>query len=235
VDKILTCLDSIWDCDPKINHDELTTVYQRLVKLLPLLANAALDIQPQMQALERCTRVGSDAFVSAVMAGNLTLAFETLELAQGIIWSQSLHHRDPQLQNVPKQQALQLEDLLRTMAMKPVVRSHDEKRPWLTPQDIRHVESSQLYALVREIRALPGLSRFMLGETYEALCGTASNYPVITLVGARGRFYALVIASSQVHNPLLLPLDLTEEDCEYLTSADGSTRARRDGHAVEES
>jgi hypothetical protein len=51
----------------------------------------------------------------------------------------------------------------------------------------------------------------MLGETYATLCAVASTHPVVVIVGARNRAYAVLLTPNP-HNNALLPLDVNGED-----------------------
>jgi hypothetical protein len=208
---LLLLLEEIWGCDAIEKHTELTTVYQRIVNFLPVLAHPALELQPQLQAMKGFTRLGSDAFVNAALAGACSSGLEALELAQSVIWSQSLYRRDPQLKDVPEQYIDELHRLLQAVATRSAVESHSVAETTGHPHDVLHANSSQLYALLRDIRASPGLHRFMLGETFETLRSVASHHPVVVLVGARGHYYALVMAPS-IAQHALMPLDMTAED-----------------------
>jgi tetratricopeptide (TPR) repeat protein len=220
-------LDSLWECNTEGKYIQLTTIYQRLVNLLPLLVHPALALQPQLQALKTCTRLGSDAFVNAALAGSCSVGFETLELAQGVIWSQRLHRRDPQLKDVPEHLASKLYNLLASSAMGLSARLDHEGGKSLTSRDILHVQSSQAHSVIREIQALPGLDRFMLGETFETLRTVVSNQPVVVLVGARGHYYALVMADRFDGGCMLISIDLSNEDLKSLSFTPGASRARR--------
>jgi hypothetical protein len=144
------------------------------------------------------------------------------------VWLQGFHYRDPQLQDVPEQLAKKLEDHLQVLATRSVFELYDEERQSaLTPQDMLHQHSSRAYALIREARALPGLDRFMMGETFETLCTTAASHPVIVLVGARQRYYALIIDVSQPDGHALVSLDLTDVDINNLLYTPGLKWARR--------
>jgi hypothetical protein len=219
-------LDEIWGCDHEGNHLKLMITYQRLVNLLPLLAHPTLGVRPQLQALRQCTSIGSDAFINAALAGNWSSGFETLELARGVIWSQSLHRRDPLLKDVPEPLASNLQQLLQAMAMGSAAKSHSETTA-RTRNDMLHIQSSQLDEYVRAIRELPGLDRFMLGETFETLRAVAFNHPVVVLVSARGHYYALIFAISLVHGHALLPLNINDEDILNASLAIGTTRSCR--------
>jgi tetratricopeptide (TPR) repeat protein len=221
-------LDELWECNLVGKHLQLTTIYQRFVNLLPFLVHPTLDLQPQLQALKACTRVGSDAFANAALADNYLIGLETLELAQGVIWSTSLHRRDPQLKDVPEHLASQLQGLLQSFAMRSVTQpDHKEWGSFLSLRDTLHAQSSRAYAIIREIRELPGLDRFMLGESFETLRSTASNHPVVVLVGARGHYYALILAPSLANERVVLSIDLSDEELISLSFTCGSTRARR--------
>jgi hypothetical protein len=67
----------------------------------------------------------------------------------------------------------------------------------------------------------------MLGETFETLRRAASNHPVVVLVGARGYYYALILAASLAKGPFVFSLDLSQENLTSLLFTRGSTRARR--------
>jgi hypothetical protein len=235
VSVILSRLDNIWNHEAENKNTQLTNIYHRLVSLLPLLSNSALDVQSRLQALKGCSHIGSDAFVNAALAESSMLGLEFLELAQGVIWSQSLNHRDPQLQDVPDHLAKKLEDHLRVLARRSAFKSYDTaQRSAFAPHDIQHKHSSRAYALIREIRVLPGLDRFMMGETYKTLCTAASNHPVVVLVGSHGHYYALIIAASLVLGYVLLPIQLNVEDVQHLSFEHISPRPQRCGPTPED-
>jgi tetratricopeptide (TPR) repeat protein len=228
-------LDYIWLCNLEGDYIQLTTVYRRLVNLLPLLIHPAVGLQSQLQALKKCNRLGSDAFVNAALANDWSIGLETLELAQGVIWSTSLHRRDPQLKDVPDHLASRLQDVLQSIAMSSAARpDHNEWKPFISPRDILHTQSSRLYTVLRDIRALPGLERFMLGESVDALRTAASDHPVVVLVGAREHYYALILAASLVNGHMVLSLHLSDEHLTSLSYTRGSTRAHRSDATPEE-
>jgi hypothetical protein len=81
VSEIVNLINHIWSHDTKNKHAELTNIYERLIYLLLLLANSTLEVQPQLLALRGCSRIGSDAFISAVLADKTMFGFGLLELA----------------------------------------------------------------------------------------------------------------------------------------------------------
>jgi hypothetical protein len=59
---------------------------------------------------------------------------------------------------------------------------------------------------------MPGLARFMLGSTYDTLREAARDHPVVVLVTARGRVYALIMSGEAEEEPHALRLELTSRD-----------------------
>jgi DNA-directed RNA polymerase subunit N (RpoN/RPB10) len=135
-------LDNLWQRDTEGKHIQLTTIFQRLVSHLPLLIHPALGLQSQLHALKRCTQLGSDAFVNAALADDWSIGLETLELAQGVIWSTSLHRRDPQLKDVPGDLASRLHDLLQSLA---IARSERVETLHLSARRATHSELALIY------------------------------------------------------------------------------------------
>jgi hypothetical protein len=80
--------------------------------------------------------------------------------------------------------------------------------------------------VIHEIRARPGLERFLLGESVGTLCTVASDHPVVVIVNARGYHYALVMAPSTAKHALI-SLDITAEDEKILSATEGSLRQSR--------
>jgi hypothetical protein len=155
-------------------------------------------------------------------------------LAQGVIWSQRLHRRDPQLNDVPESLANTLQQLLQAIAIGSAAKSKYEESAVYTQDDELHSNSSQMYALVREIRALPGLDRFMLGETFETLRTAADDHPVVVLVGDRHHHYALIMDSSFPQGQKLILLDLNDENWTNLLLNSRTTRTNRTAATCEE-
>jgi hypothetical protein len=235
VSSLSSLLNNLWECNTERKHIQLATIYPRVVNLLPLLIHPALGLQPQLQALKGCTQLGSDAFVNAALADNWSKGLETLELAQGVIWSTTLHRRDPQLKDVPEHLASKLQGLLQSLTMSSVAQPDQRvRKPFISPRDILHSNTSRLYAVIREIRTHSGLERFMLGESVDTLCTAASDHPVVVLVGAREHYYALVLAVSLANGHAVLSLDLSDEDLTSLSFTRGSTRAHRSDATLEE-
>jgi tetratricopeptide (TPR) repeat protein len=187
----------------------LVDVYAKMIDRLPLVAGFVLNTSSRLRSLKATRRIGSDACVAALLAEQPATAVTLLDRAHGVVWSQALHQRDPQMEGGPKDLTLELEDLLRAIAMSPPV---DPARLSDHPQDVRHRQNARIQTILREIRVMPGLSRFMLGSTYETLREAARNHPVVVLVAARGHAFALVMSGAAEDEPHALRLDFTVDD-----------------------
>jgi tetratricopeptide (TPR) repeat protein len=93
----------------------LLVLYARTIELLPLVADFALDGRAQLKNVKVASNLGTAAFACALRAGKLEQGLEILELARGMMWSQALYLRDPQMGDVPPEHAAQLRSLLQSL------------------------------------------------------------------------------------------------------------------------
>jgi tetratricopeptide (TPR) repeat protein len=183
------------DLSPR-QHQVLMRLYVRIIHMMPLVTGFALDGSSQLRAVDWCAHIASDAFSCAVANESLKDGLELLELARGILWSQALHLRDPQLIDVPSVLSTELAGLLRDLAsdlveQRPSVRDH--QTDVRTLRDLRHQQNDRVHAIIRQVRQLPGLDRFMLGPSYEDLMKSANSHPIVILVSGRAACHALVL------------------------------------------
>jgi tetratricopeptide (TPR) repeat protein len=215
--EIQRCLALIWSMQSTWTPDIsllLLYAYSNLIDGLSRMTGFLLDVTAQLTALKSARSFGSDACIAALLSNNPRQAMELVDHAHGVIWAQALHQRDPQLQDVPGGIALELESLLRAVSI-PVVedalKSPESATPHLSRDDVRHQQNSRIQTLLTEVRAMPGLERFMLGGTYTQLRETASVHPVVVLVSAQGHTYALIIRNAVQEHPDMLPLKITSD------------------------
>jgi tetratricopeptide (TPR) repeat protein len=217
------CLALIWSMQSTWTADTpllLLGTYSNLIDMLSRMTGFVIDLSSQLTALKSAHSFGSDACIAALLSNNPRQAMELVDRAHGVVWAQALRQRDPQLEQLPEGLAAELGTLLRAVSV-PVVASgletSEQRVPgFLSPQDIRHGQNSRIQTLLTEIRAMPGLDRFMLGHTYAQLRETASKHPAIVLVAARGQAYALIMPDSKVDSPYPLPLAITLDSLSLL-------------------
>lgn len=228
---VLSGLNILWDLNLEYQHHvSLVSTYNQVIDWLPLLINPVLNLTSQLSQVRNVRQVGSDAFVNAVLAHQWKAGIEHLDMAQGAIWAQRLHQRDPQLGDVPPSLAAELERSLQALKRPDAASSSVKEHDFLTSKDIQHKHSLRMYSILREIRAVPGLQRFMLGETLESLLTVSSDHPVVVLAGSRGRFYAIVMAHGRIQGEGPLELQLKRDDLPI--SRAGATPAHRGGCAL---
>jgi tetratricopeptide (TPR) repeat protein len=212
----------------------LADVYAKMVGRLPLVAGFVLDTPSRLHHLKSTRRIGSDAFVAAVLADQPATAVTLIDRAHGVVWSQALRQRDPQMEGAPASLSTELEGLLSAIATRPPVDPAGIPDQRGT-QDLRYIQNTRIQAILRQIRAMPGLSHFMLGSTYEALREVARDHPVVVLVAARGHAFALIMSGAEESEPHALSLTLTSDDLLSLrgSAEQAGLRSRadtRDGH-----
>jgi tetratricopeptide (TPR) repeat protein len=203
----------------------LVDVYAKMVDQLPLVAGFVLDTPSQLQYLKPTRQIGSNAFVAAVLADQPATAVTLIDRAHGVVWSQALRQRDPQMEGIPASLSTELEGLLSAISARPPVDSaglSDQRGI----QDLRYRQNTRIQAILRQIRAMPGLSHFMLGSTYETLREAARDHPVVMLVAASDHAFALIIPSSSNESPVLLHLSVTWDTLQSLADPGGTTNLR---------
>jgi tetratricopeptide (TPR) repeat protein len=214
-------LSSIWTPETRLL---LCGVYVKIIDRLPLVAGFVLNTPSQLQVLKSTHHIGTDACVAAMLAGQLSQAVELLDRSHGIVWTQALHQRDPRMEGAPPELASELERLLRAMATAAPINIGEEAS--YHHQDVRHKNSNMIQAILREVRAKPGLERFMLGSTYTTLREAAHNHPVVVLVAGRSQAFALIMPSSSHTSPDILRLDITSATLQSFANSVGQANLR---------
>jgi CHAT domain-containing protein len=146
-----------------------------------------------------------------------------------MVWAQALHQRDPQTGGAPPELAAELANHLRAIAA-PVPAQLGDSSQLAHHQDARHKQNTRIQAILREIRAINGLERFMLGASYDTLRKAASEYPVVLLIAGRGHAFALIMSNVAHHEPHALRLELTSDDLSALrvSAEQAGLRSRAD-------
>jgi tetratricopeptide (TPR) repeat protein len=226
-------LSLIWTMQSNWNADTpmlLLGTYSNLIDMLSRMTGFVIDLSSQLTALKSARSFGSDACIAALLSNSPAQAMELVDHAHGVVWAQALHQHDPQLQQLPVGLASELGMLLRATSVSVVADGHEASQHrtpgYLSPQDIRHEQNSRIQTLLTEIRAMPGLDRFMLGHTYSELHKAASKHPVVVLVAARDQAYALITSDSNVDSPHPLSLTITSESLSLLRDFAGCAGLR---------
>jgi tetratricopeptide (TPR) repeat protein len=207
-------LSLLWELSSTWNHDIpslLCSVYIKAIDHLPLAAGFVLETPARLENLATTSHIGSDGCIAAVLAERPTTAIELLDRAHGLVWTQALHHRDPQMEGPPPELVAELTKLLYAISVPIPTYLGESSRP-AHHQDYRHKKNTRIQALLREIRGMPGLERFMRGSTYKTLCAAAYAHPVVVLVAGRVHVLALVVTNADEDVPHVLHLELTSDE-----------------------
>jgi CHAT domain-containing protein len=209
----------------------LLNAYSNLIDRLSRMTGFALDTASQLAGLKSARSFGSDACMAALRSGRSSQAIEQIDHAHGVIWAQALYQRDPQLQDLPGSLASELETLLRAASVPASKVAPIPSNPatrHLSPDDVRHQQNSRIQTILTEVRAMPGLERFMLGRTYAQLRETAREHPVVVLASAHGFVYALIIRNSVQEHPDEIRLKVSSDHLARLrrTATQAGLRAR---------
>jgi hypothetical protein len=183
----------------KTQQQTLLLVQTRALDIAALAAGLALNTSTQLQHTRRGSALGHAAFDLAIELSEPQSGMQLLERARGMLWSQMLQLRDPQLEHVPKELALKLRSIIYAGGQ-PDHMLHGSvlSGPTTAPDDnMRYAQRHQLQDVIREIRAVPGLSDFMHGPDINALLSAGTDHPVVVLVAGKNECHALVITSGK--------------------------------------
>jgi hypothetical protein len=200
--------DALRECvRATLSHEDnvqLLTMYRVMIEVLPELGSVVLD---QTSRLDRWRYAGSlplEALFHALKANDLPLGLQLLEQGRAVLWSQTLAMQDPQIEELPDAWRLQIQIFLRSMS--PSTEGINIPSSDLTARDWAHTSHTRLQQLLKEIRASPGLERFMRGPSYPELVHAASVHPVVLLALEDDACHAIVISSASAP-PVHLILD----------------------------
>ncbi|EIN12573.1 hypothetical protein PUNSTDRAFT_141242 [Punctularia strigosozonata HHB-11173 SS5] len=186
--------------------DGLLQVYSSLLQLPPRMAFRSLNIQSRLRQVTTWETLARDAALTALRVGKPELAIEYLEQGRASFWSQSLHLRED-FDQLPDHLSQELVTLSRALEEG----SFGPDQPELSMERV----SERFDALVEEARKLPGLTRFLMSDTYPELARTANSsnaHVVVLLPGEQNICHAIIIgrdgACTWVPLPGLTPQEL---------------------------
>jgi tetratricopeptide (TPR) repeat protein len=214
---------------------DLRLTYNNALDLLFVSTGFALDRSSQLQRVAGGTNIGARAFAISHRMGDLPAGLAVLERARGVIWSQALYTRNPQLDGVPPDLQKKLQDILRATSLTQSgewdsedVESSYESETLFSTQDVLHQQHTQLQRVISDIRHLPDLGDFMRGPNAQTLSSAATKNTVIVLVADEIKCHALVIRSPD--EPMsTISLDITACALQELTH-EASASSRRGTH-----
>jgi tetratricopeptide (TPR) repeat protein len=210
------------------DQQTLLKVYEHTLDLTILTAGFLFGRSYQLQRMTGARIIGPRVFVLANRLGEFRHGVQLLERARGIIWSQMLHIRDPQIELVPTDLASQLQNLLGSGSgyqRGEAVLPPSPLPSFLSDRDARHEQHIQLQHVLGQIRSIPGLHDYMRGPDVHSLLMVATRNPVVILIPDETQSYALVIRSPK--EPLtVVSLEVDAQALQSLAFATSSSEMR---------
>ena len=200
-------------------HDSqsILDAYTVAIDLLPQLAWIGLSLHDRYHQLLRAADGACDAAAAALDVRRPELAVEWLEQGRSIVWNQLSQLRTPvdDLRAVYPELAYRFERVSRALeyasardrgaVSKPT--GHSNMMSGALEKEARQYHALALtrQSLLAEIRALPGLNRFLLPKNMKQLASLAHSGPVVLLNASKHRCDALLVMPGServVHVPL---------------------------------
>jgi hypothetical protein len=188
-------------------------LYVQVLGLLPLAANFGINHDARLAAVSGLDEIVRNAAARAFLFERPTQAVGLLEQGRGVFWSQSLHLRAPDLNDIPQGDRLELERLLQHLSQSA---SRDERSTLTSAQrerdaDIRRRLNGEAEALISKIRGYPGLARFLMPPAFDALVAALPDgFVVIVNASALGHHALLLHRATQLSASLELKPPLME-------------------------
>jgi tetratricopeptide (TPR) repeat protein len=196
------------------DHVRLLSIYQVVIDVLPEMGSVVL---PKLVRLRRWQKAGNlplEALLQAVKASNLHTGLELLEQGRAVLWSETLAIEGSYLQDLPEEWKTRMQMLMQSTSA--AVEHGDTQHSGLAARDRAHANYTLLQQLLKDIRASPGLERFMRGPSYSELVQVASAHPVIILAASDTACHALVLSSASVSPTHLVLNRISSTDIEFL-------------------
>jgi hypothetical protein len=165
-------------------------------------------VLPKALRVRRWSRAGNlplEAFLQAMKVGDLAKGLELLEQGRAVLWSQTLALQGTHLEDLTDELRTQFQTLLQSMSA--AAEYDDTQHSDPTVRDQTYAAYNRFQQLLTEIRASPGLERFMRGPSYSELLHVASANPVIIIAASDGPASHVLIIPSPSAPPTHLVLN----------------------------
>jgi tetratricopeptide (TPR) repeat protein len=170
-------------------------LYSQIIGILPLAANFGIDHKARLRAVVGTDRIARNAASRAVLVGRVSVAIETLEEGRGVFWMQTLHLRTTAFKGVPRDDREELQRLFLLLDRATHGTETSELSAAQRERELgsRRLLNEQAQSLIAKIRGYPGLHRFLLPSTFDAVFASLPD-----------GFVVIVNTSEVAHHALLL-------------------------------
>jgi tetratricopeptide (TPR) repeat protein len=150
---------------------QVLRLYNQVIGLLPLAANFGLNYHARLRAVAGSDELVRNAAARAILLGHISQAVGMLEEGRGVFWTQTLHLRATDFDQVPQTERQELERIFRLLNHGA---SSLESFDRTTLQQERTLQelwelNEEAEALIVQIRSYDGLGRFLMPATFDGL------------------------------------------------------------------
>jgi tetratricopeptide (TPR) repeat protein len=185
-------------CDPQARQHlsrRILELYSQVISLLPRAANLGLNHATRLQAVVGTDEIARNAAARAIRMGRVSQAVEMLEEGRGVFWSHTLRLRSDAFDDVPVDDASELQGILRRLEHEAHLADIADSTPALREMNLekRRQLNQQAEALIAKIRGYPGLSRFLMPAPFASLVSSLPPGYTVILNASKLGHYALII------------------------------------------
>ncbi|KAF8465975.1 CHAT domain-containing protein [Kalaharituber pfeilii] len=183
-------------------YSEAFTLLSAAVELIPLLNCRSMPTDDVEHLISTLDVAANDIVALALQVGKPAYdALTYMERTRGLIISHIMDVRSDlsHLREINADLAARMEEVQSRIIQLDVGRGKMKEFAWVEHED-QNTAFDEMDHLCQEIRALPGLSNFMLPPTEQALQAAAQLGPVVVLNAATFRSDALLITKDGVRN-----------------------------------
>lgn len=178
---------------------DLLRAYQKVIALLPQVAFFGLNIESRLRSLEKSDVLAVRGASLAVSLEKPCLAVELLEQGRAVFWTQHLRLRSD-LDHIPPSLAEELQKVSSMLDQGSLLTGGTIGGD-VVQQEERVVKQRRLgerfQQLVLQVRAQPGLGRFLLPPAFQALAVAATHSPLVILLADQAICYALILSNME--------------------------------------
>jgi hypothetical protein len=174
----------------------LLAAYTQAIRLLPRVANFGLRHDVRLRVLAGSEDLSRHAAARSILLDQLPDALEMLEEGRSVFWAQALRMRATALDGIPDNDRTALE----TMFLNLEEGSHSELE---SPEqsiiqrerelESRRQQNLKAEALIVDIRARPGLERFLMPAAYDTLMQLLPAGYVVIVINSKLGYHALLL------------------------------------------
>jgi tetratricopeptide (TPR) repeat protein len=175
--------------------EQMLQIYFQVVNLLHRVAFFGLDLTSKLASLAASQNIALTAASHAISLRKPEQAIEILEHGRGVFWTHNFRLRSP-FNDVPENFRRRLTTLAKQLERSTdITHGSPEGESHLAEKALaqRRRLSDEFEMLVRQVRLLPGLERFLLHDHYSTLAEVANQGPVAVIFSGTVATNAIIL------------------------------------------